>query len=360
MEENSKRLICDETTFVAMMASFQEAGKKLGGVAHDAHLAIFGGTVRVRIVGRCLAAEIMPALVHLQSDVAREDFADMTIDLWDEEESGVPAPVEASGSDLGPLGVVHSSPDGRYITEERDHSLNFLDRRRQRIAGCTRSPSRLCLDERARPLHRLLSVWLDGRGIQFLHSGLAAIDGDGVLFVGNSGAGKTTCSIACLCGGFTFLSDDFVGLEENRDGSFTGHGPYASCLVDTNHLKLFPVLSPLGLPANHDFEDKRLIFLADAFPGRVKPSVSVRAIALPHQVESNETTIRPASKMEALRALAPSSIMARLVKRRASLDGLTRLVERVPAYWIELGNDVDQIPGLVERMLGHVHASTSH
>ncbi len=172
-----------------------------------------------------------------------------------------------------------------------------------------------------------------------------------MLFVGMGGAGKTTSSISCLRDGFGYLGDDFVGLEEAPDGAFTGHGIYASCLVTPQHLTRFPDLAPHAGAANHAHEDKSLIYLSRVFPERMEQSIPIGIVALPRVVDSEKTAFRPASKGEALLALAPTSVMFLPGANVRSLDKLAQLVERVPCYWLELGRDINNIPDTVRRMV---------
>jgi hypothetical protein len=78
-------------------------------------------------------------------------------------------------------------------------------------------------------------------------------------------------------------------------------------------------------------------------------------VALPRVVDSEETSFCPASKGEALLALAPTSVMflpsASPRPRRRSLDKIAKLVERVPCCWLKLGRDVNHIPDAVRRMV---------
>jgi hypothetical protein len=209
------------------------------------------------------------------------------------------------------------------------------------------------LDERARPQHKLISAWLDEQGVQFVHAGLIG-DGDtGILFVGNGGAGKSTSSVACLRAGLSYLGDDFVGIESTESG-YTGHGLFSSCLLNVHHLERFPDLKPHAVPAHQEFEDKSILYLEDVFPGALRRSVSIAAIVLPRVVRSEATTYRRASKAEALFAIAPTSVMFLPRPSQRAFDRVAELAERVPAYWLELGSEVDQIPDAVKAMAAEV------
>jgi hypothetical protein len=225
----------------------------------------------------------------------------------------------------------------------------WLDRTCDRIVGFTKSVTRLNLDERARPFHKMLSAWLEDRGVQFVHSGLITHAGKGILFVGNGGAGKSTSSISCLRAGMGYLGDDFIGLGI-EDGRFAGHGLYASCLLNVHHIKRFPDLQPLAHAPHYDYEQKFVLYLTEAFPNCLRQHIAIDAIMLPRVVDAEVTTFRPAKKAETLMAIAPTSVMLLPRPNRAAFERLTQLVQNTPSYWLELGRNVDRIPAAVQAL----------
>jgi len=337
-------------SFGAMSEFFEEAvARRPDTVSAHSYVAA-GHGVRLRIAGRRFAREVTPSLAHLLSSGPAPARA-LSIDMWDQEETGVTATITGDRGGEEAFSFLTASADDRFVAEERNVTMSWLDRHACRIVGCAASAGGLYVDQRARPFTRLMSIWLNDRGVQLVHSGLVAWQGRGVLFVGMSGAGKSTSSIACLRGGFDYLGDDFVGLEEAPDGTHTGHGIYASCLLTPAHLARFPDLAAHALAPHHAHEDKSLVYLSRLFPDRMERRVAIAVVALPRVVDSDETTFRPASKVEALLALAPTSVMFLPGATPRALDKLGRLVERVPCYWLELGRDVDRIPDTVRAMV---------
>jgi hypothetical protein len=82
--------------------------------------------------------------------------------------------------------------------------------------------------------------------------------------------------------------------------------------------------------------------------------VRITAIMLPRVVRKKETTYRRASKAEALFAIAPTSVMFLPRPSHQAFDRVAELAERVPAYWLELGSDIDGIPDAVKRLAAEV------
>lgn len=308
---------------------------------------VAGFHVRIRVAGESLAAELFSPLRHLPAvDGGRPDLAIDVLDGTATAEDFSPPPAGGGGK----LGIVlKASVDGRFVGEERDHTRIWLDRSNSRIVGWYGSRDTLNLDERARPFHKMLSAWLEERGVQFVHAGLVTVEGQGVLFVGNGGAGKSTSSIACLRAGMGYLGDDFIGFSE-LDKGFIGHGIYGTCLLNVAHIRRFPDLERISHAPNHAFEDKRIMYLHRGYPGALQSRVKIRALLLPKVAGGETTRTRPASRAEALMAIAPTSVMFLPRPSQAAFRRVSGLVEALPCFWLELGTDVDAIPDAVEAL----------
>jgi hypothetical protein len=326
---------------------------------------IFAGRrVRMRVGGRELAEHLMRPFVHLRDASGRgaganggaHEPASLAIDVWDERVVHVPYP---SGDDREPNetmrptghGVLALSAATRFVRYDCTAWVTWLDRGARRIIGWRANADRLSMHERTRPLPFLLPVWYADQGVQVIHAGLVARDGRGILFCGANGAGKSTSSLACLCAGLDFLSDDHVGLESTT-GGFLGHSVFASTRLEPDHLQRFPELVPHAIPSPEWYETKSLILVAEAFPERVKPLVPISAIALPVLGETSRSSITPIGRAAALRALAPSTLMQMPFGATADrFAELARLTASVPAFRLDLGRDVRGIAPRVHELL---------
>lgn len=342
----------DRIPFNDLQKLFEVALRKHCDATHILDIDIAGYGVHIKVVGDSLYSIVERAFNHLKIDLSSPPA--LTINIWDQSEAGVDYNFDSYSEGIKPNIFMRASEDGRFVCEERDIGVSWLDRRAHKIIACTKSTQLQYLDERARPLHKLLSTWLHDRGIQFIHSGLISHEGKGLLFVGNGGSGKSTSSISCLQAGIKYLGDDFIGLEMKKDGSFTGHGFFASCLLNVDHLKRFPELQRYAVPANYAYEDKSILYLSDAFAALLEQSTPINAIALPRVVNSDLTSFKPATKAEALLALAPSSVMFLPSPNVRALDKLAKLVDQVPCFWLLLGRNVDQVPDAVKQLVGEI------
>lgn len=172
------------------------------------------------------------------------------------------------------------------------------------------------------------------------------------MFCGHNGARKSTTSIACLSAGLDFLSDDHVGLGE-RDGAFVGHSVFSSTRLEPEHLqRSFPELLPRAEPSPDWLEPKSLLLIAEAMPDRVRTSAPISAVVMPRIVPGDASRLLPARGAEALRALAPSTLMqmpfGSTPQRFAKLG---RLCMAVPTYHLEIGRDVRSIAARVNELL---------
>ena len=310
--------------------------------------------VRMRIVGQDLAAQIHLPLAHLQHD-AESSPPRLAIDLWDGKATGVSFPVDRDMDDGVWAWDTTWSDEGRFVTNITPTSISCLDRSVPHIVGYARDSQLMSLHERGRPLQGPLTIWHNDRNVPLIHAGLVAQNGSGVLLGGPSGSGKSTSALACLLAGYGFVSDDKTGLQMLPDGSFVGHSLFASTMLETSAVRRFADLAPHVLPNRYAFQRKHLVLLSRVFPRRLLRSVPIRALALATVTDRRQTQLRPATKGEALLALAPSSLMIGIESSGASgFHKLARLVDQVDCYWLDLGSDTGSIPRCVEEILTKV------
>jgi hypothetical protein len=312
---------------------------------------IAGLCVRFRVVGRAVALQVTQSLGHLPADPPATGVADVTIDAWDEQATGISSAVRPSNPDLSPYGMMLYSPDSRFISYQRPEAASWLDRTRRHIVSWYHSADRVYLDQRAKPFNKLLFDPLRDRGIVMAHAGFVTRGGLGALIPGLSGAGKSTSTLACLAAGFKFLSDDYVGVQEMSNGSFCGHSLFASAVLDPGHLKRFPVFLPDAEPTQHKHEIKSMLPLVHRHRHQLALASTIGLILLPRIVDAEVTTCRPASKRAALMALAPPSLLSMPRPQIEAFDMLVRLAERTPAFWLELGRNIETIPHAVAAAL---------
>lgn len=321
----------------------------------------FGGLpLRLRVAGEALRRTLTRALAHLRVEPTPE--AALTVTLWDGAATGVPCPVRYLRDALdrtSPFGpsVIATARDESIIGYQSHTATMLLDRGGRRLVGWSDAAGRLPLFERGKPLQPLLFAWQLDHGIAPVHAGLVARNGRGVLFGGAGGSGKTTTSLTCLAAGFEFLGDDYAGFPPCVGPRPRGYSYYVSSWLEPDHAQRFPWLLPHAQQGTVG-EDKLLILATDLPGARCPEHVEVAAIALPRVSGRPATAHRRASMSEAIFRLAPSSILQLpFVRGRLALDRLSELAQRVPAYWLDLGTDLAEIPAHIAQILDEAEAA---
>lgn len=315
--------------------------------------------IRLRIVGRGLTDGLLAPFAHLR--IAESDAAPhLAIDLWDAGESGVPglpaelAHPDGSTWDLGDSALAVSA-DTRFVSHAVRRSVVWLDRHDGRIGGWADARD-LSLHQRAKPLQMLLALWASDRGLHPIHAGLVARGRRGVLLPGRSGSGKSTAALAALQDGYTFAGDDWIAIGRAGDGSSIGHGLYGTASLESHHAERFARLQP-QVVNGASAERKSLILLSQTMPERLTGSVPLSAVALPRIVDRADTRVRPASRREALLTIVPSSIFTMSPRgSRRDTERFFELAEQLPAYWLEIGRDLQAIPRRIDDILQSIGA----
>lgn len=349
-----RQAIHSESAFRLMQAGFAKASAAHPHGRCEGHYTLAGQAVNIRIVGRELAACMHQPFAHVRMDHMAPKAPRLTIELWDQRETGVDCQSRTPRDDLNLHPMQVQSVDGRFVVYQLHASIICLDRQNGHMIGCISRVDELSLYELGRPLHVPLTWWHNDRDVPVIHAGLVARDGKGVLFVGSGGAGKSTSALACFCAGFRYISDDLIGLQTSSDGAFSGHSLYNSTYVEAGHLSRFPLLRPHVIKKRYAFEKKCLVLLSQVLPLQLDQSTKINVVMLPRVVHEAPSQIRPAPKGKALLALAPSS---RAINQSIGVQGMNKLiqlVERVPCYWLELGRDWDHMPARIENLLSAV------
>jgi hypothetical protein len=339
-----------------MQAAFQQAMENHPHSLSESCYTFGAGRVRVRVVGSELARHIVRPFSHLRTSDPIPACPQLTIDLWDENATGIRCQVAPPNGRQRWGQQTAMSPGGRFVLQQLPNTLTCLDLESERIVGSITWSNHLFIYERAKPLARLLLEWHNHRDVQVVHAGLVSKDGQGILFVGQSGSGKSTAALACLCGGFSFLSEDYVGLCSLPDGSLAGHSLFNSVFLETDHLSRFPELEAHVLRGRPPEEAKSVVVLSEAFPERLERVAPIRAVVITHVLQSSQSQIARASRGEALLALGTSSMLQIPSPGMRGFDRMGQLIEQVPCYRLGLGLDLESIPFRV----GEIVAKASH
>ncbi len=342
-----------ESVFAAMEGAFERARQDQPERARQTFYRFGRKLVRMRILGRALAEQITRPFSHLLESEPPDESPQLQIDLWDERETGIACrPCKVCGEITTTRPRFIASEDGRFGTYQYRRSMVAFDRVKPRMLGWFARSDQLELPDLSRPLYAPLLLWHRDRGIRAVHAAAVHRRGFGVLFAGPAGCGKSTSALSCVCEGFSYLGDDYVGLEDQNDGTFRGFSLYNSAHVDSEHLKRFPALATRAIRVSP--ESKSLVLIPQVFPDRIASAAPMRLLVLPRVTDNSDARVRGATKGQALMRLAPSSLLWLPHAREAGMDLMARFVEAVPCRWIDLGRNLDSIAPQIDRALREV------
>ncbi len=312
-----------------------------------------GQLIRTRVVGTRLAETLTRSFDHLR--VAYSDQTPALVwEAWDGEATDVarplPPPAEIVLFEHADERAVHRTLGPKSIVQtERAHADRWVSGSQGRIIDWFESPQACSTMERTRPLMELLPQWLSlATGVQMFHSALVAFEGRGAMLIGRSGAGKTTTALNCLTAGLDYLGDDYCAVSLGAD-TVTGYSLFAAARLFSEDLDYFPALRSVAV---HDpNEDKALVLLHPAFERQLVPSVPIRALLLPRQVPGVETSVRSATAVQVALELMPSMRLLMPDMLGTAFERSTALAERLPCYWLDLGDDLRRIPAFMADLL---------
>ena len=341
--------------FRELESSWQRA--RAAHVPRESFYVLAGKAVRLCIAGQALAAYLQRAFAHVA--IAHVPNPALTIELWDEAETGVPYPFTfaPNAPELPQLSdgeVLRADSSARFIRTEKSDAVTWLDRKTSRILGWRANGAIPPTHERSKPLSFLISLWLYDQDVVVLHAGMVARNGNGVLISGGSGIGKTTTALTCLLAGFDYLGDDQIAVETHDGKMFCAHSLFHSARLEPNHLTRFPAFEPHTLPSTDPLDNKSLVFIGELYPEQIKRTARVCALVLPRLAGGKETHLEPASRTQALTYLARTSLMSPFGIGRRRFERITQLLGSIPCYWLELGHDLATIPPVIDELIpGH-------
>ena len=312
--------------------------------AVDTLLQIAGRNVLIRYADAELAKRLSRATRHLAA--ATPGAPDLTINAWIDHEipTGLPADwpsVGMSYSDVGSAVFTWHAPEG---------PLYSYDRERRHGWAVFSSLSTVPTWDQAAPFRRILHWWAVDHGAQLIHAAAVGNSAGGLLLVGRGGSGKSTTSLACLEAGLGFAGDDYCVLSPGDPPRVDSL--YLSAKADARAAALIPGLGAAFAQAPFISLGKSVVFADQIRPEALCAGFPLRGIVVPHvigEASSRLTRLRPA---EALRALAPSTILQMPGGRSNDLAGMADVVRRVPAWALTLGSPGSAaalIAGLLEQ-----------
>lgn len=328
---------------------FEDAAR--GGAAVRRRIDVAGADILLHFANGSLVPKLWRALSHLRVEDCG-GAAGFTVRVWDGHTTGRLLPPPAWDRECyvrhGAIRGYHGS-DHSVLFQPDVGMLSVVDIRRGEAVVYAMDAGAIPYYETAAPMRATLGPLLAGLGIQVIHAAAVGIPSGGVLVVGAGGSGKSTTAAACLGGRLRFLADDYCAVT-------AGEGPrvvslYCTAKLRPDVLGRMPHLK--GMVANMDRagKEKPTLFLGECCPGSLLPECPIRALLVPRITGEPDTVIRPCSRAEALRCLAPSTLAQQPGADPDSFRRLAALVAKLPAYVLALGTRLEGIAPVILGLL---------
>lgn len=335
--------------------AFSEAVSRVA--VNEYSYRIANATVLVRIVGDSLVAPLTRALAHLVADPVERP--DLIINSWDTAESGISPDLPPVDPGMRQAAVVESPHGGprRWgspalvgqseaswtLWRPGFGSLSAVAAGGREAFHWVESAAGIQYWDVSTPFKAIFHRWARERDMQLVHAGAVGVDDRAVLFVGNPGSGKSTTSLVCLSAGMRYLGDDYVIV--GLDGPDV-HSISCAAKLEAPQAERYGYLMPTIWNGDRLTEEKAVAFV-DHRLDDADASCGLSAIVVPRISGRPDTTAEDLTAAEAMRALAPSTMIQMPGSKGEEFAALARLVKKVPTVGLHLGSNLDTIPPVV-------------
>jgi hypothetical protein len=193
----------------------------------------------------------------------------------------------------------------------------------------------------ARALATAFHLTLREQGTIALHAAVVLVEATrALLFVGDSGAGKTTTALAFYEAGCNAMTDDQVFLRRAADGFelLTAAQPFRVTDETLDAFRKAPVRARTASAAiKHELQVAAMV---ERFAGPIR-------LLFPRRIDQQQTRILPMSAAEALGHLMSASPLVAVggpARARKHANLLRLLAQTSSPAWLELGRDLLESP----------------
>jgi hypothetical protein len=227
----------------------------------------------------------------------------------------------------------------------------MLDYRRGSGFLWIREAAELASWDRIHPLRQILGAWAEHLGLTMVHAGAVGFGGKGVLLVGRGGSGKSTTVLACLEAGASSAGDDYVLIEAGA--APVAHSLYANMRLFESQARRFPFLLPAvdSVAPGNDGTPKLTTNIAIHRPERMTAALPLTAVVVPRVAAGGATRLYRENGGTALFAMAPNTLQQIDRQSRIAFERMARLCKALPCWRLELGAEIDAVPGEIRRAI---------
>jgi hypothetical protein len=318
-------------------------------------------TVLLRFAGPALFDVLGTALTHLID--TGDSPVDVTIDLWDSESTGEPVSplIQFMRSRIAYNHYEFLTPRHEITGISNDRvpatldqwsgAFSLFDRQRRHGVYWVESADNVPYFERAAPLRTMLSWGLADLGLQSVHAAGVGRPEAGVLLAGRGGSGKSSTALRCLESGMGYLADDYCLISDSPPPEAFSMYSVAK-LNGVADLQRMPSFLPHIVNPEAAVEEKLMMYLAERFADQLITSFPVRAVLVPRVTDRPDTVLKPITAAAAMRALGPTTLLQRPGAGPEAMRAMSSFVSSLPCFELQLGSRSEEIPRVIEDLLG--------
>lgn len=317
---------------------------------------IAGKIICLKFYSMALLKKMSSALEH--NEVSEVNPPDLTVCIWDSVSTRthliLPWENSSEYTYVQEVNTKIKNTDsflGVYLNGEE--TLNLYNEQNNTAYFWIHDASNLPYWITAAPLRPILNWFLSKTGVHLIHGAVVGLNGKSVLLTAKGGSGKSTTALACLYAGMEYLGDDYITIKSGD--IITAHSLFNSLKVFPQSLNIFPKLKEkIYYKDNVVAEDEKLIiFLSELFRKQMVKKSVLNAIFIPVIKNTKETRIIPATKIDTMLAMIPTTLLQLSLTESNKVTELKSIIERTPCYFLELGSDVREIPEVIKSFLSY-------
>ena len=341
--------------FEDLHRNFSLASTNLGGTfSFDFKLA--NKKIIISSAGERLLRLTTQALAHLEAEKIELIEKPFVIYTWDEKEANIPLPEHPwiTPEDIVEDSFVQFHLENYFVSQFDNQTILFLYNFKENVAFCIiKDANNLNNSFLSSPFFKLIALWASKQSLNILHAGCVSVNNKGVLIVGRSGKGKSSTSVQCAIDGLDYLSDDYILIDDTGEKTIA-YSIFNSGKLKLNHIERFNKIQSSISIGNLDQNNKPLLFLSTIFKEQIKRSTEIKAIIVPNITSSVSANYYRISSLEALKALAPSTLVQLRINGLNELKSLADLTRKFPNFCLELGSDFEDISFKVKKIIEEI------
>jgi hypothetical protein len=186
---------------------------------------------------------------------------------------------------------------------------------------------------------------LAASGVAMVHAASVGRNGDGLLLVGASGAGKSTAAMACLAAGWDYVGDDYCALHP--DG--TTRNIYGVGRLTPSSVSSFPELAPSAI-AVRTHDQKTVYDIATHRPSQLREQLRLRGVVVP-ALGPQPLPPQLIAPTRAALAVIPSTLGQLPAMQPESLRLIAATLRSVPVFVVTFGPDRRHAPLQLAQLL---------